>query len=303
MSRRTLCCIAGSLLIGLVAATDARAQSTDADLELIETATPFVAPGTNITYTLTVKNNGPVDAQGVQVTDQFAAGLASQSVVGSQGSGTVNANNFLMFNVGTIAANGSASVTVVLTVNAATVVGTVISNGATATEFPTTDPDLTNNIASATTTVTFDADLDVTLTATPFVIPGANITYTITVTNHGPVVAQGVQITDQFAAGLSFLNAAVSQGSGTINLGTNYLTLNFGSIAANGSANIVTVWKVDPAFAATMIYDAATATEYPSTDPDLSNNSDIVTTMVTADLIFKDGFEPGGTPTLPTGWQ
>ena len=303
MNKRSFCCIAGSVLIGLVAATGARAQSTDADLELIETATPFVAPGTNITYTLTVKNNGPVDAQGVQVTDQFAAGLASQSVVGSQGTGTVNANNFLTFNVGTIAAYGSASVTVVLAVNAATVVGTVISNGATATEFPTTDPDLTNNIASATTTVTLGADLDLTLMATPFVIPGANIAYTITVTNHGPVVAQGVQITDQFAAGLTFLNATPSQGSGALNLGTNFLTFNFGSIAANGSANIVTVWKVDPAFAATMIYDAVTATEYPSTDPDLSNNSDIVTTIVTADLIFKDGFEPGGTPTLPTGWQ
>jgi uncharacterized repeat protein (TIGR01451 family) len=71
-------------------------------------AVPF---GTNLTYTITVTNNGPTTATGVALTDTLAAGLTFVSATPSQGScsgtGPVNCP------LGSLAGGASATVTVV----------------------------------------------------------------------------------------------------------------------------------------------------------------------------------------------
>ncbi|WP_206412553.1 DUF11 domain-containing protein, partial [Lysobacter enzymogenes] len=57
-----------------------------ADLAVVKTAssaTPVV--GTNVTFTITLTNNGPSDAAGVNVNDQLPAGYAFVSATPSVG--------------------------------------------------------------------------------------------------------------------------------------------------------------------------------------------------------------------------
>src|SRR5207244_12664541 len=43
--------------------------AASADLTVTKTGPAFAAPGTNITYTITLTNNGPSNAQSVSLTD------------------------------------------------------------------------------------------------------------------------------------------------------------------------------------------------------------------------------------------
>lgn len=59
------------------------------------------------------------------------------------------------------------------------------------------------------------ADLSITKTAAPTgsMPAGSNLTYTLTVTNHGPNPAFGARVTDTLPAGVTFVSATASQGS------------------------------------------------------------------------------------------
>lgn len=77
----------------------------------------------------------------------------------------------------------------------------------------TADPDLTNNLATATTSITAAADLAVTKTAAaPTAGPGDEITYTVTATNEGPSDATNVVLTDHLPAGLDLVSASTPTG-------------------------------------------------------------------------------------------
>ena len=70
----------------------------------------------------------------------------------------------------------------------------------------TTDPQLANNSQTATVQVTASADVAITKTGPASVVPGANVVYTITVTNAGPSSADGVVVADPTPAGLTFVS-------------------------------------------------------------------------------------------------
>src|SRR5262249_43882770 len=71
-----------------------------------------------------------------------------------------------------------------------------------------------DNTVAVVTTVIPVADLDLTLTpGAATALLGQPVAYTITVTNHGPNVASGIQLTNPYPAGMTFLSAAASQGS------------------------------------------------------------------------------------------
>src|ERR1700680_4236927 len=61
-----------SILLVFAFATNALAQS--ADLAVTKTGPATVTASTNITYTVTVANNGPNDAQNVTLSDALPAG-------------------------------------------------------------------------------------------------------------------------------------------------------------------------------------------------------------------------------------
>jgi uncharacterized repeat protein (TIGR01451 family) len=239
-----------------------------ADLALQKTAQPNpVNVGSNLTYTLTITNNGPSSATGVTLIDALPAGLTFVSSNTSQG--TCSGTATVTCTIGTFASAATATVTIVVKPTAAT----AITNTATVTlnEF---DPNTANNTASVTVTPTSSADLALTKTALPSPAGiGSNLTYTLIVTNNGPSPATNVTLTDTLPAGPTFVSAVSTQGtcSGTA-------TCTIGTLANAAQATVTIVVK--PVAAGNITNTASvTATE---TDPNSANNTASVTTTVTA---------------------
>jgi uncharacterized repeat protein (TIGR01451 family) len=113
-----------------------------------------------------------------------------------------------------------------------------------------------------------DADLSIAKTGPASVGLGANVTYTITVSNLGPLAASNVTVTDPIPPGTTWLSATPSQGSCS---GTTTVTCTLGAIANGGSATISLVVQAPNGPAS--FTNTATVTNTPELDPVVSNNA------------------------------
>jgi len=153
-----------------------------------------------------------------------------------------------------------------------------------------TDPNLTNNSATDTDTLTLQADLKVTATdGKGTVNSGTSVTYTIVVTNNGPGNVTGAAASDNFPAILTGVTFTATQtggasgftahGNGNIN---DTVTMPSGSVITY-TANVT----IPPTAPSGTLSDTATVTA-PSgvTDNKLTNNSatDTDTLTLKADL-------------------
>ncbi len=147
-------------------ATDIDTLNPTIDLEISKTDNvTSVDPGDQVTYIITVENNGPSSVTGAQVVDNFPSDLtnisftstATGGATGNTTSGTGNLAQTL-----TMPANSSVTYTVTATVSATTA-ATSITNTATVTA-PTgvTEGNLANNTATDVDTVVPTADLRIT---------------------------------------------------------------------------------------------------------------------------------------------
>lgn len=119
----------------------------DTDLQISKRAVPTcVEPGSRITYTVTVKNNGPIVATGVVVTDNLPLGLVFVSATPSQG--TCNLLNPMTCNLGDIGVGLTATITIVETVPASPGVTSFTNRASVTGNEPDSNP--TNNTAQAT---------------------------------------------------------------------------------------------------------------------------------------------------------
>lgn len=267
--------------------------ATQADLEVVsKTATPNpVAAGSDLTYVITVRNNGPATSTNVRVTDTlsslvYTGGL--QSIVASQGSCTPTAprnvgSANLVCELGDMTSGATATVTVVVRPSIATTGNRI--NTASVTSLDVGDPDRSNNSKSVTSTVTAKVDIRVAKTATPASVPaGAPLTYVATVTNDGPSTAQTVRLVDTLPANATFISATAS-GSGSCTTPTvgavgGTLSCTWGSINS-GSQQTVT-YKVRPLLSAVggNLVNAVAVTTTTAED-NTANNSATTTTPVT----------------------
>jgi uncharacterized repeat protein (TIGR01451 family) len=144
------------------------------------TGTVITPPGGPVSYTVTVVNNGPDDAEGVVITDTPGPGLIGVSAPGCTGVPLVCA-------LGPLTALASVSITVSATADPALHPGAIVTNSATVTE-TTPDPGLGDETATASTGIVGPpgADLTTTMTGTVITPPGGPVTYTVTVVNNGP---------------------------------------------------------------------------------------------------------------------
>ncbi|RIH85006.1 hypothetical protein Mterra_01824 [Calidithermus terrae] len=128
--------------------SDPTVVESRADVRMVSKAADNANPvqGTNVTFTLTVRNDGPSNATGVQVTDLLPVGLSFVSSVPSQGSYTAGTG---VWTVGNLASGTSATLQITAT---ATQVGN-ITNTATKTAQTEPDPNTGNNQAQVTITV------------------------------------------------------------------------------------------------------------------------------------------------------
>ncbi len=278
-----------------------------ADLAISKTASPAtVLAGQDLTYVITVINNGPNPATNVTVTDPLTSLVTTggfQSATPSQGTctpsvvtdgPTVN----LSCNLGGLADGATATVTVVVRPLVAT--SGPRTNTATVSSPDIADPVTTNNSASATSQVTAVADVTVTKTDSPDPAQaGTNLTYVITARNNGPSTAQTVTITDTLPSNARFLSLSATTGSPSCTTPTvlssgGTLTCTWASIAT-GTQQTATV-IVRPRTGETAVVNNVIISTT-TTESNTTNNSASATTAITpavVDLIINkvDSLDP-----------
>ncbi|MBI1760163.1 MAG: DUF11 domain-containing protein [Acidobacteria bacterium] len=252
------------------AATQSTAVNPKADLSITKTDAPDpVLVGGNLTYTIRVTNNGPSPATGVTVADTLPAGVNFVSA-----SAACSGTSTITCNLGTLAINQAAGVTIIVIPTAAAVPATSNTASVTSDIF---DPNTANNTATQTTTVNAVTDLVIALADAPDpVLVGDNLTYTASVTNNGPADATGVTITDHLPSTVTVSSAAATSGSCTQTSGT--VICNVGALS-NGASATITIVVTPNASAAGTLNNIASVTGA-ETDPTPGNNSTTASTTV-----------------------
>ena len=261
------------------AATDTDTVSSAADLAITKTDLPDpVVAGNNVTYTLTITNNGPSDAAGVVATDTLPGSVIFVSAIPSQGS-CAQAAGVVTCPLGTIANGGTATITIVVT----TTIDGLITDTAVVSA-STFDPVPANNTASQSTTVTASADLAITKTdGVASISAGTSTTYTITVRNNGPsAVPAGVAISDAIPAGTT---GSESEADCSIAAPT-FSCVTSGVLAAGASVSYQLTVAVPSSYALPTVSNTATISASPIFDPNAANDnaSDVDTVGTSADL-------------------
>jgi uncharacterized repeat protein (TIGR01451 family) len=250
------------------------------------------APNANqtVVFTLTLTNNGPQSATNVAVADQLPAGLTFVSSTPS-GSTTYNSGTGV-WTVGSLASGANATLQITATV----ATPGVKTNTAQVSASDQLDPDSTPNNSvtteddQASAVVTPNAtDLSVTKTvnnAAPAF--GANVTYTVTVTNNGPMAASGVQLTDQLPAGMTFVSSTPS-GSTTYSNVTGIW--NVGGLASGASATLTIVATAGTAGTFNNTAQVSAMTEF-DTDSTPGNSVATEDDQATAAVIVNQQISP-----------
>lgn len=99
---------------------------------------------------------------------------------------------------------------------------------------------------------------------------GDNIDYTVSVLNHGPSAASGIQITDLLPSGVTYVSHSAPSGTSY-----NQITglWSAGSLALNASKSLTITAKINSGTAQTTITNTATRTAAAQPDPVSANNS------------------------------
>jgi uncharacterized repeat protein (TIGR01451 family) len=251
--------------------TDTLTVLPAADLAIAKTAsTTTPSEGATVVFTVTVTNNGPSSASGIQVTDLLPAGV---TYVSDNGGGTYNPATGIWW-VSPLANGVSASLQITVTVNAGTN-GATITNTASITASAQADPNSGNNSASRSLSVG-GADLGLSkIVSTTTPTNGSSITYTVTLVNNGGNNATGVVVTDLLPAGVAFVSATPSQGAYVS--GTGLWTV---GALANGATATLTITATVTAANGTTVVNTATITAADQADGNSGNNTAGATIVV-----------------------
>lgn len=235
----------GSFLIDnlRIAAAPGASGAADLSLSQTESADPVTAgSGTgNLTYVVTVTNQGPDGATGVVIDEDLTlpSGVTVQSITPSVGSWADTTAPDGDWTVGSLANGASATLTIVLTAGAAAAPGTdVVRSRASVQGSNQTDSDSGDNAVETRTSVIAPTDVTATKTVSGGTTPGSTVTYTVTIANAGPADAADDPSVDEFTdtlpASLVLTGAQVVSGGGTAATNANTATWN-GAIAVGGT--------------------------------------------------------------------
>ncbi len=242
-----------------------RFDTCGTDLAISKSATPAPATaGGLLTYTVTVVNNGPLNATNVRVVDTLPAGTTYQASTDSCLEAPVGT---LTCSLGTLAAGSSTSFNIQVRLGA-TVSGAITNTATASADQSELDP--SNNTASATTIVNALADVSLTKQCKPDgpIAAGGTGTCTIFVDNLGPSNAQNVVVTDTNVGSGSFTINAMTTTTGSCSSAAGVVTCNLGTVAAGARVTItVSVTSNDQVD----VNDTVTVTSS-TPDPNTANN-------------------------------
>jgi uncharacterized repeat protein (TIGR01451 family) len=216
-----------------------------ADLSISKSHSPDpVIAGNQLTWSVSVTNNGPDTAPNVVVTDTLPAQVSYLTNNLTPPAGCTAVGQTVTCSLGDMANGQTVSFSIVTLVDPATVANaggpTSITNNASVTSIGSNDPNPANNSASSTALVNDAADLAVTKLCKPdtTINAGTPIVCTVFVDNHGPSFARNVVVDDVVLANgaVSISKVAVSPGPTNCTIssvtGGQKITCSLGNLAA-----------------------------------------------------------------------
>jgi len=247
-----------------------------ADLSITKTDGQTTAvPGTPITYTIAASNAGPSATTGATVTDTVPAAImgATWTCVGAGGgtctsSGSGNINDTVNLPVG-----GTVTYTLTGTINPSATGS--LSNTATVTApGGVTDPNLVNNSATDTDTLTPQADLSITKTdGQETAVPGSPVTYRIVASNAGPSAVTGATVADTVPAAIMGATwTCVGAGGGTCTPSGSGNINDTVNLPVGGTVTYTLTGTINPSAMGSLSNAATVTAPGGVTDPNPANN-------------------------------
>ncbi len=241
--------------------------------------------GSNLTYTITVTNKGPWPATQIMLSDYLAANVDFISATASQGDYSFGFGSIL-FDLGTLAANSSATATVVVSPSTLT----PVTNQVVVSAFDV-DPSTANNTSIITTAVTPYADLAVSAIASPSpVVVGNNLTNTIIVTNQGPLNASSVVLTNRLPSGPIYVSAIATQGS--CSRSGNTVSCSLGTINNGASVKVTIVTTPTAEGLLTNVINVSSSSAEPGTTDNIVTNIASAVLLADAAVSISDAPDP-----------
>jgi uncharacterized repeat protein (TIGR01451 family) len=248
-------------------------------------------PEDQITYTISYENSGTGDATDVVIVDTIPA---DTTVVSASPTWTSSSGDKFTWDIGTVSAGGSGTITLIVEVDVGTADGTVMTNyvsldydDANGNPYPTETDHVDVTVTSPIMTITKTADVS---TADP----GDEITYTLAYKNTGTGEATDVYIKDTIPTDTDY----VSSNPLYTSVSGNTYTWYFASVAGKSSGTITLVVKVKVATPdetllrneVTLDYNDANGNPYPqeSDSADVTVTAPIFTFSKVADVSTAD---------------
>jgi uncharacterized repeat protein (TIGR01451 family) len=257
------------------------------DLGVVKTGPASADAGAPFTYTIEVTNHGSIAVANPVLVDSLPSNATFQSLaVGGAGAWAAGDCGAPVGLVLTCDASGSlapgATATFSLTfVSAPDAGGTQVINSATASSAQA-EPELGEpNTDDHTVELTTAAAIGITKTAIQeFAVPGAEVTFEITVDAYGPSTSEGIKVTDETPTGLTFVSSTCPDH--TYDEGASMLTCTIGTLdPADAPATFSVTYVVSDSIATTTVTNTAdveATTSEPPNEPHL--NSATVTVPV-----------------------
>jgi len=266
--------------LAIIAGADAGFSCAIADLAVTNSDAPDpVTAGSNITYTQSLTNNGPSAADQVTFAENIPAGTAYQSMSVPPGwtciTPAVGGTGSITCTTASLLSGATANFSVVVQSSPGDAPGYVVTDTATASS-RTTDSNIANNTASASTQIVTagTADLAVTLTAPVEVVANANYNVTQVLKNNGGGAAANPTFSESTPPNTTFQGITPPAGWTCITPaigGTGPISCSSGTALASGASL---------SFPLTLHVNAGTA------------NGTIITETATSSTTSTDSYQP-----------
>jgi uncharacterized repeat protein (TIGR01451 family) len=268
-----------------------------------DTPDPVFSGGPQLTYSITVTNNGPDDATNVLLVDTLPAGVTLDTATPGAGDcDQVATLGEIECRLGGLASGNNMTVTVVVTPDeVAEATGITNTVTVSATE---DDPNLENNTASAFSTVNPPgADMNVSITwwydplLTDEPMAGDPVNFLMAVDNLGPSDNTNVVVTVNLGEYGTFESGLIGQGKCVVS--DDALVCTIGDMAA-GAAVTGSITVMTPNEPGTMTLTATVTADVD--DPVMDNNTDTegVTVIDEVELVIQGTSEGSGSIGWPT---